>query len=119
MKYSNLKFFNGFENELNLSYDTNTEMWSGTVHLPEVSAGLYESFSLFILEEFKDAALGHKVYGTPIHENPAAIENYFVFEWVEEKYASKDIFMYNGILENNLLKINYRNILKIYFFLIL
>ena len=109
MKYSNLKFFNGFENELNLSYDTNTEMWSGTVHLPEVSAGLYESFSLFILEEFKDAALGHKVYGTPIHENPAAAENYFVFEWVEEKYASKDIFMYNGILENNLLKIKQVN----------
>ena len=53
MKYSNLKFFNGFENELNLIYDSNTEMWSGTVHLPEVSAGLYESLVFLYLKNLK------------------------------------------------------------------
>ena len=52
MKYSNLRFFNGVEHELNLEYDSTAERWSGTIHLPEVSSGLYESFSLLILEEY-------------------------------------------------------------------
>ena len=48
--YSKLRFFNGFENELNLTYNSNSEKWEGVVYLPEVSVGLYETFNLFILE---------------------------------------------------------------------
>ena len=50
-RYSGLRFFNGVENELNLTYDSTNEKWSGTVFLPEVSTGLYETFNLFIIEQ--------------------------------------------------------------------
>jgi len=50
-KYSNLKFFDSNSDELNLKYDSATESWEGIVYLPEVSTGLYETLTVYILEE--------------------------------------------------------------------
>ena len=105
MRYSNLKFFNGVENELNLSYDEVTQKWSGSVHIPEVSSGLYESVNLFILEEFMDNDLGYKVYGKPTTENSSLSEYNFTFEWVDDRWASGDIFLFDSYLENDVFKI--------------
>ena len=105
MRYSNLKFFNGVENELNLTYDEVTQKWSGSVHIPEVSSGLYESVNLFILEEFMDSDLGYKVYGKPTTENSSLSEYNFTFEWVDDRWASGDIFLFDSYLENDVFKI--------------
>ena len=102
-KYSGLRFFNGTENELNLSYSSTQEKWTGRVHLPEVSTGLYESFNLFIIEEFMDSVSGLNVYGTPISHASGGTS--FKFEWVDTKYISKDIFFYGSKLEDNIVKI--------------
>ena len=48
--YNNLRFFKGLEYDLNFEKD-NLGVYQGTIHLAEVSAGLYETVNLFILEE--------------------------------------------------------------------
>ena len=101
-KYSYLRFFNGFENELNLTYDYDSEKWSGAVYLPEVSTGLYETFNLFILEELVDSN-GNIVYGSPVSSNSAGSN--FNFSWKNDRMSSKDIFIYDTKLEDEVVKI--------------
>ena len=101
-KYSYLRFFNGFENELNLTYDYDSEKWSGAVYLPEVSTGLYETFNLFILEELVDSN-GNIVYGSPVSSNSAGSN--FNFSWQNDRMSSKDIFIYDTKLEDEVVKI--------------
>ena len=100
--YSKLRFFNGFENELNLTYNSNSEKWEGVVYLPEVSVGLYETFNLFILEELVDAN-GGVVYGSPISNDPNGSN--FTFNWKENRESSRDIFLYSTKLEDDVVKI--------------
>jgi len=40
--YNNLRFFRGLEYDLNFEKD-DFDVYTGTIHLPEVSAGLYET----------------------------------------------------------------------------
>lgn len=101
-KYSGLRFFNGVENELNLKYDGTSEKWSGTVYLPEVSTGLYETFNLFIVEELVDSN-GLPVYGTPISSDSGGSN--FKFTWNDDVYSSQDLFIYSTKLENNVVKV--------------
>jgi len=101
-KYSHLRFFNGVENELNLNYDSTNEKWRGTVYLPEVSVGLYETFNLFILEELVDPT-GYVVYGRPVSVDSSGSN--FKFSWKDDIYASQDIFIYGTQLEDNVLKV--------------
>ena len=48
--WNNLRFFNGTKSELQLVQDADN-IWTGKVYLPEVSASLYETVNLFILED--------------------------------------------------------------------
>jgi len=64
-KYSNLKFFDSNSDELNLNYDISEESWSGVVYIPEVSVGLYETVTIYMLEEAK-GTFGETVYIKPI-----------------------------------------------------
>jgi len=64
-KYSNLKFFDSNSDELNLNYDSITQAWDGIVYLPEVSVGLYETLTIYILEEVR-GELGETKYIKPI-----------------------------------------------------
>ena len=50
-RYENLKFFDSQSNDLNMSYDSTSEKWTGTIYLPEVSTGLFETSTIYILEE--------------------------------------------------------------------
>ena len=100
--YEYLRFFNGFENELNLEWNADICKWEGVVYLPEVSVGLYETFNLFILEEQVDAN-GSTIYGRPISADSGGSN--FKFSWKEDRYASQDIFLYGTQLEDNILKI--------------
>ena len=64
-KYSNLKFFDSNSDELNLKYDTTTLSWSGVVYIPEVSVGLYETLTIYMLEAVK-GQYGDEKYVKPI-----------------------------------------------------
>lgn len=89
--YDNLRFFRGLEYDLNFEKDV-LDVWKGTVHLPEVSEGLYETVNLFILEEsiFK----GDPNINFPIAEGPG--NESFIFEWEENNSRnSKSIILYD------------------------
>lgn len=94
--YSNLRFFNGLDNDLNLVQDA-TGVWKGNLFLDEVSVQLYETVNLFILEECKH--LGDLVANTPVAELDADVK--FVFKWKKDTIVtSKDIIMYGTKLED-------------------
>ena len=64
--WSNLRFFNGLKNELQLEQIDG--VWEGTVYLPIVSTHLYETANLFILESCEDVD-GNPLVNTPIAPN--------------------------------------------------
>ena len=100
-EYPYLRFFNGVENELNLKEDLVSGVLKGSIFLPEVSTGLYESANLFILEEQKDAQ-ENPVWGTPIGESGST---QFKVEWVDDVYSSNDLFFYGTRIEDETVKI--------------
>ena len=94
--WNNLRFFNGTISELQLVQDENN-VWAGTVYLPEVSASLYETVNLFILEEcIQNSDL---VVNKPL--SPDNIINTFKFSWeLTRPDESEDVIMY-GMRMNN------------------
>ena len=101
MNYNNLLFYDSDSNELNLEIVDG--IWQGVVYLPEVSAGLYETLTLYILEETR-TQLGEEKYVMPIANSNEDVS--FEFEF-ESKYGeSNDIFIYDASINNGELYIN-------------
>lgn len=48
-------FFNKKGEPLNFDYDSDDEIWRGTIHLPEVSVNLFENDTIYMIEQFQDA----------------------------------------------------------------
>ena len=89
--YDNLRFFRGLEYDLNFEKD-NFDVYQGTVHLSEVSAGLYETVNIFILEEC--IFNGDPCINFPTSETSSPAK--FVFEWNQtNKFDSSDVIMYD------------------------
>lgn len=87
MKYAGLKFFNGELSEIDLIYDASTEMFTGSIHLPEVSTGLYETATVFVLEE-AISAYGVQTMITPVKNQLASS---FKAEFAKSNTTSQDI----------------------------
>ena len=87
MKYAGLRFFNGEHSEIDLVYDSVNEIFKGSIHLSEVSTGLYETATVFVLEE-AISAYGVETMVTPIADQLGSI---FKVEFVKEKLSSPDI----------------------------
>ena len=87
MRYNGLRFFNGVNHEVQLEYDATGEFFEGHIHMNEVSTGLYETVSLFILEEAVN------LYGMPELVKPIGFTtgSKFRFKWIDTVYSSKDI----------------------------
>ena len=97
-KYQNLRFFNGASGELDFSYDSTLELWTGSIYLPKVSVGLYETANLFVFEEVVTSS-GVLEYVRPISEN--ATDNLFVFNLQSDLDFSEDIKLYDiNIVDN-------------------
>lgn len=70
--YNDFKFLSFFDKkgtDLNFDFDSALGMWTGTVNLPEVSTGLYESTTLIIVEEFLTTG-GVNAWGRPHFSDP-------------------------------------------------
>ena len=91
MAYNKLRFYDSDSNELNLVQ--NNGIWEGTVYLPLVSTGLYETLTLHILEEVK-GDLGGTQYVKPIAETPGNFK--FEFEFKLNYGDSEDIYLYSA-----------------------
>lgn len=95
MAYNKLRFYDSDSNELNLQQING--IWEGTVYLPLVSTGLYETLTLHILEEVR-GTLGEIKYVKPIAESIGNVE--FEFEFDLGYGDSEDIYLYSASLEN-------------------
>lgn len=93
MAYNKLRFFDSESNDLNLLYNSDTNIWEGVCYLPTVSTGLYETLTIYILEEVV-GPLGNTKYVTPIAEN--ALPTSFKFKFFSGYDYSEDIFMYGA-----------------------
>lgn len=96
MAYNNLRFFDSDSNDLNLLYDVDSDSWQGVVYLPVVSAGLYETLTLHILENV-EGKLYNDLYSTPIANTTGEVS--FKFRFDNEYGTSADIFLYTAALE--------------------
>ena len=88
--WNNLRFFNGTTSEIQAVQNTEG-VWTAKVYLPEVSAGLYETVNLFVLEEvIKD---GETLINKPI--SPDGTITQLDFSWKAlAADQSKDVIMY-------------------------
>lgn len=88
--WNNLRFFNGTDSEIQLVQDANG-IWTGKVYMPEVSANLYETVNLFVLE---DCLLnGDAVINKPISPDGQITTLDFSWEALRSD-QSKDVIMY-------------------------
>ena len=94
MAYNKLRFFDSESNDLNLLYNSENEIWEGICYLPKVSTGLYETLTIYILEEVQ-GQLGNTKYITPISENEGV--SLFKFKFFSGYEYSEDVFMYDAI----------------------
>ena len=102
MAYKNLRFFDSESNDLNLLYNQETDIWEGVCYLPNVSTGLYETLTIYILEE-TEGPLGNTKFVTPISENQGT--STFKFEFFSGYDFSEDIFLYSAKNNNGQLEI--------------
>ena len=102
MAYKNLRFFDSESNDLNLLYNSTTNIWEGICYLPNVSVGLYETLTIYILEEVS-GPLGNTKFVTPISENQGTSS--FKFEFFSGYDFSEDIFLYSAKNNNGQLEI--------------
>ena len=101
MANPNLRFFDSESNDLNLLYNSDTNIWEGVCYLPKVSTGLYETLTIYILEQV-EGELGGDRFITPIGTGNTT--STFKFKFFSGYEFSEDIFMYsaknnNGVLE--------------------
>ena len=101
MANQNLRFFDSESNDLNLLYNSDTEIWEGVCYLPKVSTGLYETLTIYILEQVQVEFGGYQ-FITPIGTGNTT--STFKFKFFSGYEFSEDIFMYsaknnNGVLE--------------------
>ena len=97
-KYSNLKFFDSNSDELNLKYDSNTDTWQGIVYLPEVSTGLYETLTIYILQE-AIGDLNETRYIKPLADATSTNNN--IHASFENEYdSSGNIILYSTSIES-------------------
>ena len=97
MRYTGLRFFNGTKSEIELSYNSVDEVFEGSIHLNEVSTGLYETATIFVLEE----AISQ--YGVQKLVRPIGSQtnSNFVCSFESTKKQSNDIRLISAYLEDN------------------
>ena len=102
--HSRYLFFNGTKGILNFDYNSTDNIWTGSIHLNEVSTGLFETVSLAIVEEVKDVD-GNIHYVKPIAGNGE--DATITARLVTDNYTSDDIFLFETVLgENNDLEVS-------------
>ena len=92
-----LLFFDKYGNNYGFVYDENTNLWSGTIYIDEVSRGLFETQRIMVMQKYIKYAESNELedlsdvysqlvnptytyeYGKPNYENSP--NDYYLFEW--------------------------------------
>jgi hypothetical protein len=96
MAYQNLRFFDSNSDQLNTVWNEELGFYQANVYLPLVSAGLYETCTIFVLEEAVNQ-LGGSQWVTPISESGNNVK--IKFEFDSDYTSSNDIFLFSAKLE--------------------
>jgi len=64
-----LGFFDKQGYDLNFDYDASLDIWTGSINLPQVSVGLYETVTIVLLEQFLTTG-GLTKWGIPHYSDP-------------------------------------------------
>jgi len=92
--YKFLGFFDKTGSDLNFLFDEETGIWSGKIHIPEVSVNLFETSTIFIVEEFKTSG-GILKFGIPHYSDPFVTGTQgplWTARWEDDN--TTDIFIY-------------------------
>jgi len=92
MRYSGLRLFKGMDSEVQLSYDSDYDVYTGSVNLDEVSTGLYSTATFFLLEEVV-TQYGASDLVTPIGSNTGSK---FLLQHINDEYNSNDINIFTA-----------------------
>lgn len=102
----NYLFFNKRGNPLNFKYDEDNNKWTGILHFEEVSIGLFESDTIYLLEKLKDDGTGDIIYGHPRVDPRLSISDEITASLTAEKDKAFKLFtVENPYLENPIIKI--------------
>lgn len=95
MAYDNLRFFDSDSNQLNFEFNNSLGYYQGNIYLPVVSTGLYETSTIYILEEAQ-GDLGQPLFITPVSESQGITK--MKFEFQGGYGTSEDIYLYSSEL---------------------
>lgn len=91
--WKHIYFFDKNGKYFNFDYDSDADMWTGDVYLPQVSTGLFEVGQIFILQEFIQKSTDSKKFGYPhSYETPTDDLCNWVVKWETED--PDDIFLF-------------------------
>jgi PKD repeat protein len=96
--YDRLRFFKGFDYDLNLVKNSDG-IWQGNVYLEEVSAGLYETLNLFLLEEvayYHNNQAAEALQPSLVKPFEDSTGSSLVCKWIDNKSSSQDIILYDA-----------------------
>jgi len=103
----NLVFFNKKGNPLNFNYDEENDKWTGNLHFDEVSIGLFESDTIYLLEKLKEDGTGDIIYGHPRISPLTDIDPKVTAKLTTEEHDSFKLFTVdNPYLQNPIIKIS-------------
>lgn len=105
--HKNHLFFNKKGNPLNFKYDEENDRWTGVVHFDEISIGLFESDTIYVLEKLKDRSTGNIVYGHPRIDPRLNISEQVIASLTNENDEAFKLFtVENPYLENPIITVN-------------
>jgi len=94
MVVQNLSFFNKFGSNLNLKYNTSTNIWEGKIYFEGISNYLFDNENLFILENVQ--------YGRVPWKFPTlGVGEYLEFSWSSNETAN-EFFLYEVVRDTQL-----------------
>ena len=97
MRYSNLKFFDKSGIPLNFEYSSTEEKWTGRIHMPRISVGLFEVAHLYIIEEFLNVT-NETIHAKPHIDDSTGPNSDILVEWKE--LDEKSFFLFNFDINN-------------------
>ena len=100
--YDKLRFFKGFDYDLNM-VKNNSGIWEGSIYLDEVSAGLYETVNIFILEEvgyYYSGQLSSDLQYRLVQPIENSVGSKLFCRWLDDKDTSKHIIMYGAQIKD-------------------
>jgi len=90
MKYKNLEFFTKNGDSCNFEYDSTEELWTGSIYIPKISSGLFETEHLFIYEKVKKGEFEY--YAKP-HIYSYDTSNSISISWIDN--TTPELLIYN------------------------